>query len=41
MKFVDTIGAIQITDGTWELGTDKVNPATKERIDNKKKGGEE
>ena len=30
---LDEIGVIQITDGTWELGTDKVNPATKEQRD--------
>ena len=30
---LDTIGNIQITDGTWDLGIDKTKPATKEEQD--------
>lgn len=30
---LDGIGAIQVTDGTWQLGADKAHPATKEQRD--------
>lgn len=30
---LDCIGAIQVTDGTWQLGADKAHPATKEQRD--------
>lgn len=30
---LDTFGNIQITDGTWEFGKDKIYPATKEQCD--------